>query len=320
MSKKIIRLAASSLKESACDYRLYMIVIEGYCDILPMNDTQYGTAVHKFISQMYLTGGNLMEAYKAAKIEFHKPSEPRDKKAYLTEAHFTKTCFDYWQEFLQKDDFELLINDATNLPLVEVTFEIKIYEDENYIVYLNGTIDKIGKFKNGCYAIGDYKTTSSWDIKNYFTQYELSTQLLTYLYALKKMGEQHPQSILGHINQFPVGAFIDGIFLKSAKETTFKRSEVFYLDRKHKEELLAEYEKQLMIKATDLVKTVETGFMPSKNGLLNGACANGYGTSSPMGALCRFFQVCACKDDIARAHVLKNNFQKKEYHPLHYNS
>lgn len=295
-----------------------MIAVEGWRNPLPMNDTQYGTAVHKFIAQMYLTGGNMMEAYKAAKKDFQKPSEMRDKKAYLTEAHFTKTCFDYWQNYLQKDDFELLIDPSTNLPTVEITFEIKIYEDESFIVYLCGTIDKLGKFKNGCYALGDYKTTSSWDTNGYFTQYELSTQLLTYKYAIKKMGDMYPDSIFGHINKFPVGAFIDGIFLKSSKETTFKRSEVFFIDKKHADGLLEEYEKNLMRRTLELLYALERG-IHHKTGLLNGACANGYGTSSPMGALCKFFQVCACKDEIARTHVLRNNFVQKEYHPLKFN-
>lgn len=349
MTKRIIRLDASALKESACDYRLNMIVIEGYRDKLPMNDTQYGTAVHKFISMMYLTHGNMMESLKAAKIDFQKPSELREKKDYLTETHFIKTCFDYWQNFLEKDDFELLIDEKAKCwqckghgldkvnseirgcniecaicsgkgtlssPMVEVTFEIKIYEDEHYIVYLCGTIDKLGKFKNGCYALGDYKTTSSWDIKNYFNQYELSTQLLTYRYAIKKMGEIYPDSLLGHINQFPIGAFIDGVFLKSAKETSFKRSEVYFTDKKHTDGLLQEYEWNLGNIVTNLINDIALNHPPSRNGLTNGACANGYGTSSPNGALCRFFHLCACKDDIARAHVLKNNFAKKEYHPL----
>jgi hypothetical protein len=318
MNKRIIRIDASSLKESACMYRWWLVVMQGYKEPLPYNDTNYGTAGHAFIQHMYLTKGNFMEALKTAKVQLGKPVEIRPKKDYLTEIHFTKTCFDFWQEFLSKDDFEILTDEA-GVPLVELKFDEPYWSDENFEIRLTGTIDKLGKFKNGCYAIGDYKFTSSWNEKEYFTQYELSLQLMFYLFMLHLKGAKNPDSALGKIIQYPVGAFIDAIFLKSNKETVFKRSEVWFTDKKQLQMRLNEMKALLDRFIYGVTARLSTSTPFERTGLLNGACANAYGTTSQQGALCRFFRHCAAPDEIAAQHVLKNTFKQREYNPLKFN-
>src|SRR5574338_1651758 len=189
MPKQRLNLDASALSISSCDYRLKLTVIDGLKQPIVNNDTLYGTAFHKFISTMYETNGEFMTAVAAAKKAFAKPCVIKSTKKHLTENHLLKTCLDFWEHFGQKDDFEIL-HDDKGKPLVEVTFEILIYESEHLEIYLCGTIDKIGKFKNGAYAIGDYKVTSSWNIGEYLRPFRLSTQLHTYHWALTELASR----------------------------------------------------------------------------------------------------------------------------------
>lgn len=303
MSKQRINIDASSLKESSCDYRFYNIVVKGLRQPLPNNDTQYGSAFHKFTSTMHETSGNFNEAIKAACLLFDKPCIVKPKKKHLTKNHLVKTCLDYWEHFGKTDDFEVL-HDNNDKPLVEIKFELLIYSTEDVEVYLCGTIDKIGKFKNGAYAIGDYKVTSSWDIVGYLAPYRLSTQLKVYHWALTEIGIRNPESAVAAITKYPVGVFIDGIFAKTNKDTEFHRSEVFMF----KDSERAEFDDFIKI-AAERILFISKYREVRRNGLINGSCHTGWGP-------CKFFDICAAPDDIARAHVIRNNFITKPYEPL----
>ena len=56
--KTTIKLDASALVKGACNLRLKRLVLDGYTVALPYNDTQYGSAFHEFVKQMYLTNAN----------------------------------------------------------------------------------------------------------------------------------------------------------------------------------------------------------------------------------------------------------------------
>lgn len=299
MTKRIIKLDASSLVKSSCDLRFYNIVIKGYREPLVSNDIQYGTAVHKFVETMFRSDGKLDLAINAAKEIHSRPCLIKLTKKHLTLNHLMRTCIDLWQDFIEKDDFEYFT--LTNgQPAVEITFSIKIYEDEENEVYLEGTIDKFGKIKNGCYAVGDYKTTSSWDTDSYFNGYRLSPQLKTYVYAIKTKAST--ETAFSKIAETPIGAFIDGIFLSSSKPSTFKRSEVFVF----KDKQLATYEKMLINTAKKVCTWVNE---PEANGLINGSCMERFGP-------CRFFNICAAPDKITQEQLLKRDFIVKPYEPL----
>jgi len=299
--KRIIKIDASSLKESACDLRFYNIVIAGYSSGEITNSLLYGSAVHKFIEVMFLTGGKLNEAVTAAKEIFDKPCKILSTKKYLTANHLFATCISLWQDFIEKDDFEYF-HDANDKPAVEITFSIKIFEDEQTIIYLEGTIDKLGKIKNGCYAVGDYKTSGAYNPEDYFEGYRLSPQLKTYVWAFKALASIEPDGPFAKIASTPIGAFVDGIFLSPSKPSSFIRSEVTIF----KEEDLFVYERLLM----DTCKRIaQWKSPPLANGLINGACETKYGR-------CRYFNVCAAPDNKSREYILQNKFTIKSYQPL----
>jgi hypothetical protein len=256
---------------------------------------------------MYETNGDFEQAVKAAQLLFRKPCIIRKKKGHLTENHLIKTCLDFWEQFGKKDDFEILHDTKTNKPLVEIKFELLIYSTEDYEVYLCGTIDKVGKFKNGAYAIGDYKVTSSWDVAGYLRPYRLSTQLKVYHWALTELGLRNPDSAIAAITKYPIGVFIDGVFAKTGKDTEFHRSEVFMFKPDERDEMSG----FILKMAGQLVMMSKAG-CAERTGLINGSCHTGYGP-------CKFFDICAAPDNIARQHIIRNNYVTKTYNPLNFN-
>lgn len=325
MSNKItLRFDASSMVESACNYRLKLIVVDGFREKLPWNDVQYGSAFHKFISEMFITKGHVAKSLQAAYEIFNRPCQVRDNKKHLTERHLTKTCLDYWEHFAQKDNFEVF--SVGNRPLVEVDFCIKIYEDEKYIIEVAGTIDKIGQIINGPYAIGDYKTHSLWsmyksqdgkanakerefNIKKYFKSHEMATQLRFYLTWLRAKGRENPDTEFGKIcSSKSFGAFIDGVFLSSTEDTLFRRSEMFMW----KPEELDEFEflmRERIVRFVQLLHKYPDYAM--RDGLTCGACVDG---KYP----CGFTGICQHGELKIRQMILKQHFIQRQYNPLEF--
>lgn len=306
-TKRIIRINASALKKSACMLHYHYMAIDGYRK--PINDVaiEFGSAIHVFTRTMFETEGNIGLAMHAAKDYFEKtPQELNPKKKYLTSTHLFKILPALWTWYQDQGDFDVLMT-LDNKPAVEITFSNKYYEDDNFIVYLEGTLDMLGKFKGqyGSYAIGDWKSTSSWDWVEYLNSYRLSTQLMYYLFNLKLHAKETPDSMLAEIASKPVGMFVNAIFLNGEAKTGFERSEIFYPS----EFDLAEFERMLKEFITDLIYYLTMSIIPPRQGLLNGAC---YGTFGK----CQFYNVCAQPDDIARAHILRNNYIQTEYLPL----
>ncbi len=199
-------------------------------------------------------------------------------------------------------------------PASEVTFSIKYWEDETIIINLCGTIDKIGKFHNGCYAIGDWKTTSAWDNDGYFQQYELSRQLRIYLLALRLMSHAHPESTLGKIGSQQVGCFIDAIFLnKEANKTEVKRSDVYQVSHSD----LDAFQLTLDETIVRLVKAVKTGYLP-KEGIMNGGCIKYQSITEKNFVKCMFWDGCRTNSQVERQ-LLRQNFRQWTHDPLKYN-
>jgi hypothetical protein len=315
-NKTIIKLDASALSQSACLLRFKRIVLDGYTEKLSFNDTQYGSAFHKFIAVMYESEGDFGKATFAAQELFARPCIVRNGKKHLNELHLTKTCIDYWQHFQSTDNFEVLKSE--NKPLVEIDFAVKYYEDDKYIILLTGTIDKLGRFKNGCFAIGDYKTHSLWAvtdkinksfediyIKTYFKQYEISNQLRFYSFVTKLLGQENPNSVFGLFNDHPFGVFIDGIFLSGTQSSRFARSDVFFFS----ENEMVSYRESLDQKISDLIFLANYQDYKLTDGIIQGTCNEG---KFP----CKFLNVCSNQDETIRKIVLKNEFTQKPYDPL----
>lgn len=312
MPKRIIRVNASLLKQSTCFLRVYRLGIEGYKSPCQTNDIEFGSAGHLFLSEMAKSKGDLPASLCKARDYFKDtPMLINPQKKYLDDLALSSACVQYWSHLQREDTFKILVDDKGE-PAVEVTFDNKYYEDEQFEVRLQGTIDKIGKFDNGCFALGDYKFTSRpWgsDVKrkmeDYFKQHEMGCQLRFYLYNILLKAKNEPSELLSEITKRQVGCFIDAIFTSPSEAAEFKRSRIFFFSL----EDMQEFENMLKGFVMTLLTILKQDTIPPRHGVLNGACAGGY---KP----CQFIDVCNAPSEVAKQHVLKNNFKQEPYMPI----
>jgi len=307
--KVIIRLNASSLPYTKCALHWHRVVIQGYKDKIGNPRMIYGVGGHKYIDTMFKTGGDIRQARDAALAAFRMPKhEDRKCKWINDETHFIATCYMYWENYVSKDtSFELVIW-PDGKPATEVSFSIKYYEDEWVIVYLEGTMDKLGKFKQGIFAIGDYKFTTSYD-NEYLADYEISPQLLFYLMSLEVAAEIEPQSIIGQIGLKRPGAFIEGIFLKSKPtDNEYKRSDVF----QYKRETMQFFRSGIDLVIQRLSGLIRNDDWNRREGIINGACREQF-------KKCPFWFTCRVQDEELATMLLNRDFKVVlPYDPLHH--
>jgi hypothetical protein len=336
MSDKLeIDIDATSLSNSACMRKFYLTVIGsiedgkivgGYRTLMDATAV-YGIAVHKFIDMMYKSGDFIVARDAANKAFNMKKAPAADKYKHLEDfKHCLAVCYNTWEEYVKKEaTFDLLTiptkcwacggdnmtcticlgEGAIDGPSTELTFRIKFYEDEHVIIYLCGTIDSIGKFKNGIFAIRDWKTTSNWKWEEYLANYKMSRQLRVYTLAMKLMARQFPDSTLGKIGATQFGAFIDGVFLKSkVNEIEFHRSEVFRFD----DDDLNMFEVMLSRFCYNLSNEIQCNKIGTKEGILNGSCTAFFNH-------CQFWPVCSNNETVGKV-LLERNFTRKIYNPL----
>lgn len=304
-----IKLSSTALGKSACSLNLWRTVVEGYRPPLMSAKVVYGIAVHKFIDTMYKTG-DIGLAFTKAKKAFDLPKVDDRKAPHISDQkHLITTCANLWSGFMQDDStFDVLQIDG--VPLTEQTFSIKsFYEDDIISVDLEGTLDKIGQFKGGCFAVGDWKTTSSWSSAAYFERYELSRQLRLYRLACIHASRVAPDSTLGRIGKTKMGCFIDAIFIKpNANENEVKRSEIYQYSN---DDMIA-FELSLKRKCAELSDKIACNVHLFKEGILNGSCEGKWG-------LCQFWNVCQAPANVA-ALLLERDFVKVVFNPMDYNS
>ena len=308
--KRRIRIDASYLSSnSGCEMATHLALLQGYRSPIPSNDMQFGTAFHHFAAEMYRTGGDVATSLKGATEIFARPCNVKTNKQYMTKMYLTTTCFDWW-EWHQRVDQHVVLQLPDGTPAVEQSFAFPVFEDEACIIELCGTIDRIGKIKNGCFAIVDYKTTSVTDKLGYLEQYELSVQLRTYYKAIQYYASVAPDSIYAAINKEPIGVRIDGIFLQGAtKPVEFISSDVMLLSAFD----MAEYDILLQRTCHKLAALVRAEHSPSpviyREGMMTGYCNKKYG-------MCSFFDYCVAKDPAVKQSILERSFVKKFYDPL----
>jgi hypothetical protein len=307
--KKVIYISQSALAHSGCIEKFYKIVVEGYKEPAMPAAVVYGIAGAKYLDTMFKTNGNGPLAMKAAREAFSLPKVNNDKQPWLSdERHLMATCGNLWCVFVENEStFEIL--EFNGKPATEFTFDIKLYEFENFIIRLAGTIDKLGQFKRGCFAIGDWKFTSAWDIKSYLSNYEMSKQLRLYTLACKLEARTNPDSVLGRIGATKMGAFIDAIKIhQDPNKVEMTRSEVFQYSNEDIDEFHSTLSTWI---ATRLMPALESG-KRYKEGIFTGTCLGQYGYK------CTFWSVCKSNPTIAEL-LLKRDFIKKPFDPLHYN-
>ena len=311
-NKPIIRIDSTALGTSHCILKFHSIVVEGLQEKKMNCSLVYGVAVHKFIQTMFESEGDFPTALaKAKEIFLRLPTDTDRKKPYLRDVtHLIATCQYVWSVQVMEEKVYNVVLLPNGKPAVEQTFHIKWFEDETCEIWLDGTIDSVGQFTGGVFAIRDWKTSSSWDTSKYFTQYERTRQLPIYTVACKRMAKDNPDSVLGKIGAGKMGAFIDAIFLKADKnQTSHGRSPIYsYTD---------EYLERVMMLLDDQCKklslAIKTGYLPQE-GLINGTCMHAiYGTK------CYLWNICKSNPQVA-AMGLERDFIRKPFNPLEYNA
>jgi hypothetical protein len=318
--KTVVLVDASLFRGSACLLKMFLIGVLGIRNRLNNNDMEIGSAFHKFRATFRAQG---KESFGIAVNEAltywqNTPMNTKSNKKYLTDAYLIKMCTTYAAKYGNGDDFEVVKTDkdygnlvAGSCLIEPVTrFMFPYYEDDVCEILVAGTIDELGKFKNGIYAICDCKTTSVWNHDDYFRGYDLSPQLICYRWAWGRYAKTFPDSYFASILATDVGAFIDGVFLAGAdKEITLKRSNVFTFS----EEQISEFDALVKRKVEDLVSAIHhwraTNRLPLRDGMLTGVCETPYGR-------CSFFNSCAAKDTMTRELLLQRDFIQHFYDPM----
>ncbi len=312
MSKLKLKIDSTCLGDSHCILKWYNKVVEGYQEKKMNAAMLYGVGVHKFIETMFKTKGEFPVAIaKSQEVFLRIPCQVDDKKPWLRDVnHLRSTCYAVWSMQVMEEKVFEIVSLPNGEPAVEQTFSILWYEDEFVEIYLEGTIDSVGKFVNGAYAIRDWKTSSSWDTRSYFTQYERTRQLPIYTIACKRMTRDFPDSVLGKIGAQKMGAFIDAIFVqKDLNGTSFGRSPIF----QYTDEYLDKVSLLIDMQCKKLSDAVRTGFLPQE-GLINGTCMHAL-----YGKQCCFWNVCKSNEMVGKI-CLERDFVKKTFSPLEYNS
>jgi len=304
MPKQVINIDASCLSSAGCVLALKRNVIDGYREKATKANMIYGSGVHKYIDTMYKTGGNIKAAREAAMAVFNKPKiVPKTQQWLADERHFFVTCYNYWEDCISKDTlFETLML-PDGLPATEVNFSYKLLETETVIVNAEGTIDRIGKIKNGCYCIRDFKTTAQYNKEEYLAGYRLSRQLRFYSLFMKWMALNHPTSVLGQIGATRLGCCIDGIFLKGkATDNEYASSDMIM----YSDEDLMEFQQCLMQVVNHLVMCVGANEFP-REGIVNNTCYGEYN--------CKYVNVCPHNTTVQNV-LLARDFIVTPYEPL----
>lgn len=308
---KEIYFDASALRSAFCWRLFWLNIAGGYGDLKPDLSLVYGSAFHKF-TETYAKTGSQEESLKDALNYFKSVPDavPRNPKySFLTWGHLVSTCAT-WLQSLEHDKFKIMVHD--NKPIVEEKFKIPVGEsfsvgEDTYQIFLCGTIDKVGQFLGGCYALGDYKTTCAWNSTEYLSGYKLDPQLITYAYALRWFADKYPDSVWHTVAASGnVGGFIDGVFLSKDKPAEIKRSNIIIF----KDSDLDEYGALIHRVAARIKDTLIAGVeMPPREGKVFGGCKIIYGH-------CKYYGVCSSPDDISAQAMLRNHFKQSNYNPL----
>lgn len=313
MSKRVIYLDASVLKQSACARLFYLSLLKGYRQKLNNQSMEFGSAFHLF-TKLQSQNPSAFRANVQAAMKYYRetPHIPDPKKKYLTEGYLSVVCNE-WFMYSEQDAFNIL-KDNDGTPLVEMRFRIPFYEDDYCEIFLTGTIDKVCLHRTSkMLCVGDYKTTASWDTEGYLKQYDLSGQLVIYTIALHhhiNMATQ--ESVLYPFKHLNTGAFIEGIFLKPDNKCEVKRSDV-----KQASEMNLDEAKSMLSKYCNIISSFifterqHPTYLPNREGMFNGACNLVFGP-------CKFFNACSASSERAFQGVLDRNFVQIRYNPLEF--
>jgi hypothetical protein len=303
-----LKLSSSGLNNIACVRKTTLSMLHGYREKQTKAALVYGTAFHKYISTMFESSGNMSLAAMSASQIMDSAEFNRDEKTQpwlFDKDHLLSVCFSVWNSYIRKELSPVII--AGDKPLVEISFSHHFYETDSLLVTLEGTLDRIVKFNNGCYSIGDWKTTTRLLNDYYFEPYELSKQLRFYSLSLLLEGEKNPNSILGQIGLQKFGAFIDAVKTeKQPSATQVKRSRIFSYSKND----LLEFKSELYRFCVQFDKRIINNELMQRQGIINNVCEGRWG-------LCPFWNVCQAPEP-AQQLLLKRDFKIQQWNPLNY--
>lgn len=330
MTEKLtIMLDASALKGATCINYLFNTVVIGYREKGSNNDTEWGSAFHKF---RYIFRDKGLEAFPIACItatKYFKEKEMYVKptKKFLTDVFLQQAMLSYATRY-KNDPFEVvrvpkdsLPNDMqkesteNSVPLLEqyCQFAFPVYIDDSVEILIAGTIDEINKHRTGnMYSFCDCKTSGTWKRQYFFRSFEVNPQLILYRWVIQQYGINFPNSIFGKMLQYDISCFIDGVFYDN-KEVTLQRSDVWIIGDntlKEFEMLLKQQIDKLVYWCHEFIKNPSVAI--PREGIINGACNTNFKE-------CIFLPGCinANNRETYRL-ILDNNLIKKHYNPLEF--
>ena len=288
----ILRIDASSYRESTCDLRFYFTTVRGLRNNHMNHKMEYGTAYHKALEKFYATGDRTA-AMNMALEHYSNPEIVVPETDWRTAGHLATCLTQYFDNYSEVDG--LVVEQHNGEPLLEMKFAYPFYTNGTVDVLLCGTIDFIGKYF-GQNIICDHKSTAITSVDRYLDSYRMSTQLMAYTMVLRKLFPDRNYQ-----------AIINGIFLSRSNKNKFQRSAIldFSQDRMEKFE---EHLTNTVIDFADLIakgiKTNTIPFLPNFN-----CCETKFG-------MCRFADICNSGEHSET--IIDNEYYTKLYDPLQF--
>lgn len=307
-----LKVDYSLLSNMACPLKAALLGYRGFTGKKVSANIAFGSAFHIFSEHFHKTHGNEFAARAASQKLFKTTDKDYNKNSkYLDEVKLFHTCSEYMTALTKVRELrEMQPIEYDGDVFVEQRFSIPVYQSQDLLLNLCGTIDQIAKIQGGAYVLSDIKTTSSSSPKNYLDGFALSGQLMLYHYAVNKLAKLYPDSIFGQeICRQSLGTRIIGVFVHPNVEAQFICSNVFF----YKEEALCEFENILNRKiveyATNIINWKKNGQRPLKEGTLTGECFT-------FNQFCPYFGACNSPDERSFEMMLENFFVSKPYDPL----
>tara|TARA_R100000306_G_C4376889_1_gene142313 strand:- start:1620 stop:2534 length:915 start_codon:yes stop_codon:yes gene_type:complete len=291
-NKYIMKIDASSYRESNCMRRMYYILVRGLRYAEKNFKMEYGTAYHKALQEYYTTG-DTNKAIHVAMNHYSNDDIIIPEKDWRDIGHLGACITQYFQHY--ETDGLVPDKDDNGNPMLEMRFAYPIYTDTNLDILLCGTVDFIGKY-HGHPVICDHKTTSLSQIQNYLDGYRLSTQLMMYHMVMKKlMPKKHYECV------------INGIFLNRTGKNKFQRSALIsFLD-----EHMKTFEKHFI----DTVKNIAHNFNNMLNNGLSDSFIQNFNACDSKYGHCKFLPVCSVNKNFME-NIIEIEYDEKRYDPL----
>ena len=317
--KRLILVDASSFSKLNCKLKFYLHVIEGYTTIQKAADIEFGSALHLYKEHLIITG-NQQTATSIAVDYYRELCDSGDLwfkkgKEHLTPEFLRNICSLYYMHYYMDGYEDLEIVKVNDKPIVEHKVIYPLHEAETFRIMLAGTIDALCyNPRIDQYFIVDLKSTSAPSPEDYLKQYEMSTQLWTYMTLIDIFGNENPQSFYGALQGKQLNALIDGIFLnKNLSKIKFKRNLPIPFDEHKAEEYWLSMSNRIasIISAIKLqAECPELMLLPPREGLVTGACVERF-------SVCPFFEACSTADSANTIkHLLDGQYIKQYYNPL----